>query len=531
MSKGKRESTLRRRARGIARDDGVAMMMAIMLMLVMAALSVLVLGLLLSQVGPTQYAQKNTTTIFAAEAGVESAIGRIRTSVGARDFTGAVYGDPHQLPCTVKGTVGPSASTTTFAATVRYFSEDPAGRDETWLNAQKLGCVDGTGTGAVLPAYALIESKGVAASTGKVAVGSGDRAISMVYRFETTTTNIKGGRIYAWSGSATAQFCLRAGGLTSGSEVFYRAAAGCGLSANDDTELFVYDTDYTIKLASSTLTATPLCLTDVSGAIKLSACNPPTFSQLWSWDQGGRATWVGQNSSIQDSGFCLFSGRTSGNPVAGDKLQVGNCANQSAWGSFSPDPAVGPGAASVNTHQIVNYLEFGRCFDVTDTDVGKDFMISYPCKQDPPAAASLFWNHKWFYTEPLVGTTAPPQLIYVYKDNSTSQKYCLKTAAGQTDPASAGVDAGYFVTLTSACNASSPGQLWTRSTDTGNKVTSYTIRDSSSPSRCVGVGGGRYNGNWSALVVSTCDGGTAQKWNAPADSVNADTGNYLEEIG
>jgi hypothetical protein len=510
-------------------DDGVAMMTTVMMMLIMTALSVLALGLALNQVKPTQFAQKNTRTIFAAEAGVEAALGRIRGAVSPADFTGAVYGNPHKLPCTVTGVVDTVGGSTTYTASVRYFTEDPSGRPETWLAANAMACSASDGTGSVLPTYAMIASAGDAASSAKIAVDSGDRSISMVYRFETTTTNISGGRIYSWNGTATSQFCLRADGLTAGSTVSYRAVATCGTTANEALELWEYDTQYTIKLASSTLTTTPLCMSNDAGTIKLLACDPPAFTQMWSWDKNGRATWVAQDSSINDTSSCLYSGRTSGSPLAGDKLKVGSCASQSAWGSFSPDPAVGPGAASANTRQIVNYLEFGRCFDVTDTAVDRPFMISYPCKQDPPAAASLFWNHKWFYEEPLVGTTRAPQLIFVYKNNVTTDKYCLKTPSAQTDPAYSGVDMGFYVTLTSECNSASANQQWTRSTATGNKTTSWTIRDSSG--RCVGVGGSKYNGNWSTLVVSTCDGSTAQKWNAPSDSVEAEIGNYLEETG
>ncbi|WP_258723187.1 RICIN domain-containing protein [Cellulomonas sp. NS3] len=523
-------TTTTRRHRGLSRlrdDSGVAMMTTVMMMLIMTALSVLVLGLVVNQVAPTQFAQKNTRTIFAAEAGVEAALGRIRTAVGTPDFTGAVYGNPQKLPCTLSGAVDAAGSATSYTATVRYFTEDPSGRDDAWLATNAMSCSPSNGTGSVLPSYAMISSAGDAATEGKISATSGDRAISMVYRFETTTTNIAGGRIYAWNGTSTPVLCLRASSTSAGASVAYRAASTCGTTANEDLELWVYDTDYTIKLASSTLTATPLCLTNESGSIVLRSCGTPTFTQLWSWDKDGRATWVAQDSAINDTGSCLYSGRTSGNPVAGDTLKVGSCASQAAWGSFAPDPAVGPGAASANTRQIVNYLEFGRCFDVTDTEVTRPFMISYPCKQDPPAAASLFWNHKWFYEEPLVGTTRGPQQIYVLRNNDSAQKYCLRTAGGVTDPAYSGVDAGFYVTLTSACNTVDTTQQWTRSTATGNKTTSWTIRDSSG--RCVGVGGSRYNGNWSTLVVSTCDGSTAQKWNAPADSVEAEIGNYLEE--
>ena len=515
-------------------DDGVAMMVALMMIMIMLALSVLVLGLVVNEVAPTHFAQKNTKTIFAAEAGVEASLGRIRSAVAAPDFTGSVFGDPHQLPCSLTGTVDTAGGTTTYNATIRYFSDDPSGRDETWLSSHALACATGSGTGTVLPAYALIASAGAATSSGKVAATSGDRAISMVYRFSTTTTNVAGGRIYAWNGASAPQFCLRADGVAAGSTVSYQAASTCGLSANDSTELWVYDTDYTLKLASSTLTSTALCMTSGSGgSITLQNCSSPVYNQLWAWDSGGRATWVGQDSGINDNGTCLYSGRTSGTPMVGDKLKVGStCANQAAWGSFSPDPAVGPGAASVNTHQIVNYLEFGRCMDVTDTDVTKAFMISYPCKQDPPSGANLYWNHKWFYQEPLVGAVAPAQQIYVYNQGNTSQKYCLQAPIGTTAPAYSGISSGWYVTFTAACSTSDPRQMWVRSKDTGDKTTRYTFQSTytySGVSWCIGVGPSKYNGNWSALIVSACNGSTAQKWNAPADTVHAQLGNYLEE--
>lgn len=522
-------NTLTARLRAAARPDaGLAMMVVVMMTLILMSLSVLVLGMVVSQVAPIQFAQKNTETVFAAEAGVETALGRIRTAEAGGDFTGAVYGKPGLLPCTVNGVVGQASSQTTYTATVRYFAEDPTGKSASWLDANKLACTPGSGTGTVLPAFAYIESAGDAATTGKVGASQGDRAIAMVYRFETTTTNITGGRIFSWASGTEAQFCLRASGTSAGSTVTYRPIAECGSVTNDDTELWIYDTDYTMKLASSTLTSTSLCMTNESGTVRLRACTAG-YTQAFAWHPDGNATWVAQNSSFQNNGTCLKSSQSSGVPSTGSTLLVGSCASQAAWGSFSPDPAVGPGAASISTKQIVNFLEFGRCFDVTDTNVGRAFMISYPCKQDPPSGAELFWNHKWYYDEPLVGTTAPAQLIYVYQSNDPARKYCLRTPSAQTDPTETGVNAGYYPTLVTPCSEADPRQMWTRSTATGVKATSWTIRDNSG--RCIGVGGSKYLNKWSALVVSACDGAAAQKWNAPADSVEAKVGGYLEEKG
>ncbi|WP_456845837.1 hypothetical protein [Cellulomonas sp. P5_C6] len=519
---------LQARTRGEEQERGVALLAALLLVMIMSAMSILVLGLVVSQIKPTQFSEKSTRTIFAAEAGVESSLARIRTAVGGADFTGKIYGDPKKLPCTMTGAVDTAATGTTYDVVIQYFGEDPAGQTAAWRTAKAISCTNGTGTGTVLPAYAYISSHGQAVSSARVGSGLADRSISMIYQFSTTTTNVKGGRIYSYSNSASvAQFCLRATGLVDGSDVAYKTGSTCGTAANTDYELWIYDTDYTIKLASSTLTTTPLCLTTVGTSVKLKACTSPTYQQLWSWDESGKATWQGQTSGIADSSDCLGSIRTSGTPQDGDLLVMNDtCVANQPWGSFSPDPAVGPGAASVNTHQIVNYLEFGRCFDVTDENTGRPFMISYPCKQDPPAGAGLKWNHKWFYNEPLVGAVAPKQLIYI-KDSGGTQ-YCLQTPTAQSTPSGyTGVGVGYYPTLTSSCNLSTVEQQWTRSMATGDKTTSWTIRDNSG--RCVSAAGGKYNGNWTSLVMAACDGSTAQKWNAPAENVDAEVGNYLEE--
>ena len=528
MSKAVR--LLHERLRGVEQDGGVALLTALLMVMIMSALSILVLGLVVSQVKPTHFSEKNTRTIFAAEAGVEASLARIRTAVGAADFTGRVYGDPKKLPCTMTGAVDTAASGTTYDVVVQYFKEDPAGQTAAWRSVNALPCANGTGTNTQLPSYAYIASHGQAVSSARVGATTADRSISMIYQFSTTTTNVKGGRIYSYiPNSSTAQFCLRAEGLTDGSTVKYRPAGTCGTNAKEDYELWIYDTDYTIKLASSTLTATTLCLTTIGTDVKLKTCTSPTYEQLWSWHKDGRASWQGQTSAKNDSGSCLSSPRTSGTPQDGDLLTMNNtCTSNQPYSSFAPDPAVGPGAASVNTHQIVNYLEFGRCFDVTDENTGRPFMISYPCKQDPPAGADLKWNHKWFYNEPLVGTTAPKQLIYVY--DSAGTQYCLQSPSAQTTPSGyTGIGVGFYPVLSTSCNLATPASQWIRNTATGNKTTSWTIQDSTG--RCVAASGGRYNGNWTSLVMAVCDGSTAQKWNAPAENVEAEVGNYLEETG
>ncbi|GCE77348.1 hypothetical protein [Cellulomonas biazotea] len=509
-------------ARRDGQESGVAMLSAIMVILIMTTLSVLVLGLVLSQTMPTQFARKNTQTIYAAEAGIETALGALRTAQGSPDFVGAVYGDIRKLPCTMAGTVAAPGGELAYSVTVRYYRDNPAGQNETWLNSKKLSCVPGNGT-TLQPLFAYITSTGDAPSGSAVADDEGVRTMSSIYRFNTTSTNVIGGRIYSYE----TKYCLRADGTTAGSSISYVDVASCGV--DDDHELWVWDTDYRIKLALSTLPGSgpPLCITGPSTntstvtLARLQTCAATTgtsrWNQLWSWEAGAR--WKGENTDITNYGsFCLRAQTDSGTSPKNSKLYTGACADKAEWGSFNPDPAVGAGAAGPSTSQVVNFLEFGRCFDVTWAAVTHPHMIIYPCKQDPSGGSKLDWNHKWFYTEPTGGNGSVETTIYVRRNNSDADKWCLKAASTTTYPTLA------------TCNASDPQQKWIRSADTGNYQTSYTFVPKSNATRCIGLGD-KFEGAWSKMVLTDCTGGLDQKWNAPPENVSASVGNYLESRG
>jgi hypothetical protein len=494
-------------------DSGVAMMSSILLVLIMASLSMVVLALVMAQTRPTEFARKNTRTIFAAEAGVEAALSQIRSAGGTPDFTGTIYGDLTQLPCALQGTVADAAGDLSYQVQVRYYKDDPAGQSETWLTANKMACKPAT-----QPIYAYITAQGFAETTPRLSADDADRSLSTVYQFNTTNTNIAGGRIYTFGDA----FCLRADGLTAGSTITYKAKSECG--TDDDHELWLYDVDYKLKLAVTTIPgSTALCITGPVTAggtgekVTLQPCKTDAarWNQLWSWDTGAR--WQGQKQDLTNySGSCLYAGTTTNSAVGNAKLHVGSCASDQPWGSFNPDPAVGAGAASADTIQIVNYLEFGRCFDVTDQQVGKAFMIVYPCKQDPSGGARLNWNHKWYYSEPATGSSVREnQQIYVKENNADSGKKCLQSPGAS----------GTYVTLVT-CSASAPNQQWDRYKDTGNAATSYTFVDYLG--RCVGLSEDKYNDAWSKIVVTSCSGEADQKWNAPAQKSDAQIGDYVE---
>lgn len=500
-------------------DEGIAMLSAILLILILTTLSTLVLGLVISQAMPTQFARKSTQTVYAAEAGIETALSTLRGAVGSPDFVGAVYGDVRKLPCTLKGTVATPGGELGYDVKVRYYRDNPAGQSESWLEAKKLACVPGNGT-TLQPLFAYITSTGDAATGAALTGTDGVRTMSSIYRFNTTSTNVIGGRLYSYFSS----YCLRADGTTAGSAISYIPVAQCGV--DDDRELWVYDTDYRIKLAVSTLPGSgpQLCITGPNSNTTsttqayLRACtaaNSATrWNQLWSWEAG--AIFKGENTTITDYGsFCLRA-QTS-NPQ-NSKLYTGTCADKADWGSYNPDPAVGAGAAGPSTYQIVNFLEFGRCFDVTWATVTHPHMIIYPCKQDPSGGSKLAWNHKWYYTEPAAGQATVETTIYVRRNNSDGDRWCLKASAGTLYPTLA------------TCNASDPAQKWIRSGDTGNYQTSYTFTPKSASTKCIGLGD-KFETAWSIMVLTDCTGGIDQKWNAPPENVTASVGNYLESRG
>lgn len=502
-------------------EDGVALLLVIMMMLVVTSLSMLVLGVVIAQVQPTALAQKSTITINGAQAGVDAALSQIRSSVGAPNAAGNAFGNRTALPCTLQGTVGAASDRNAYAVTIEYYDTDPTDLADADRASHRLVCTAGSGL-AVVPAFALIKSAGTASgrSVPRAASTSGDRTIQSLYAFKVSNVNIPGGLFY----SVTNRFCLEADSEATGAKVTYTAAVNC--KKGDPLQTWVYDTDYTIKLADS-LNGQALCLTLASQTavdfVTLTPCGTKQTNQLFSYEGG--AKFRGQNAQNTDYGaVCLYAGAKSG-PVEGSYLKGGpdGCASANdEWGSFSPEPKVGAGAASKTTNQIVNYLEFGRCMDVTNGAIGSSYMIVYPCKQDPSTAGGkLNWNHKWYYTE---GTETAPttaaQRITVKVNNADNNAYCLSV---QPPGAS-----NTYVTFVKPCNASDVKQAFVRTWALpGNYASSYTFKDTWG--RCLSLGPkAQPSGSvkWSTIVAATCTGGSEQKWNAPAglqDAAVSDT--------
>jgi hypothetical protein len=507
-----------RRATAAGDERGAAMVSVILFMILLTGMSAVLLSVVLGQISFSYASQKTTKTVYAAQAGLQAGLGIVRTAAAAPDSVGKVWGSLSKLPCSFTGNLDGSTNATSYSVTMYYFTADPTGQSDTWINANKLACST-TGGLTVQPAFALVRSEGQATAIPGQAASVGNRYLSATYKFRINNVNIAGGRIFDLGKS----WCLDAETATAGSKVKYVPTASC---TNDADELWIYDTTYQIKLASSTVTgSTPLCITGpaTSGgatqSVKLQNCmgatDPARWNQLWSWVGGER--WMGQNQAIAtgNSSYCLSSNVSDGSSLTGKDLMV----STTCYGNFGPEAAVGAGAASYGTHQIVNYKQFGRCADVTNQSITYAFMIVYPCKQDPTGTGvNLLWNHKWYYTEPITGQTSlGNQQIYVNLNDVATQKYCLQTPA-----TGSGSFYPVFVTCTTAAT-----QKWTRYYNTGTYATSYVFTDTYG--RCLTADTNDvYASSWAKMTVTTCNGSEVQKWNAPPIFTDASFGSYKE---
>lgn len=528
-----------RRHRLVGReDDGIALMSVILLIVVIGMLAVLMLGLVLAELRPTLYANKNTRTISASQAGIDAALSQIRNA-RTTDGSGSVVGDIHQLPCVVSGPVEDGSGATSFVAKVTYFADDPGDKDDAWRTANALTCYPGTGaTGGLrkVPTHAVIESVG-SDDSATVMADVANRSLEATYTFPLTTRTISGGQIM----DSNYQYCLVAGSATVGSYIAFQPAEDARCKTPGDLNLWSWRSDYMIHLSSTDLDGrVPLCLSGRASnstpvAMTLQECTLLTtdgLGQRFSWT--GTHTWLGQNSDNTDYGSSYIV-NADNNIGAGDRISVSTSTSNP---KPVPLPAVGKGNASKATEQVVNQSQFGRCLDVTDTDISKAYMISYPCKQDPTGGGNFDWNHKWYYTEPdaNLGQTSVKTTLRV---TTGGTDYCLLTtdtqgivAGGRPD----GVNVGdykpsmfpRFRTTSGGINCSGTGNSeWTRYADTGDVMTSWTFVDRNG--RCLSANGDRVAGsNWNSIVVQTCDGKDYQKWNVPDDPIEASVGDFVE---
>lgn len=530
------------RRRIAAGDDGFAMMSVIMLIMVIGVLAVIVLSVVTSQVNPTLFAEKNTRTLAAAQAGLDAASSQLRNAT-TPDPTGVPAGDIHKLPCKVSGAVEGTGGETSYEATLQYYLKDPVGKDTTWRTDNALTCYTGTGTnGGVrsVPKFAMITSEGFdAASTSQV--GRADRVVESAYTFQLTTRKIGGGMILDRDSS----YCIVAGAAAPGSNLTYESVTSPACQEPNDLNSWTWANDYMLHLSATDINGKiPLCIT---GRASSSTPEPMTLEpctttgldplgQLWSWT--GAYTWEGQDAANTRRSNTKIVNENKG-VDAGEKLSVSTSVDNA---SLDPLPAVGKGNASYDTQQVVNFNQYGRCLDVTAENPTATYMIAFTCKQDPTGMGNIFWNHKWAYTEPAPDAESVPTTISVTVADSSKPFYgqtlCLVTTSTLTTVTTYGPPEGSgqgrfprFVTPGGARDCSSPNTVWTRYGYSTDDNLAYTFVDSKG--RCLSGGGPvtKAQKEYTSITVETCNGSGDQKWNVPDTPVTASLGDFSEVTG
>jgi Tfp pilus assembly protein PilX len=584
-----RDTMMQRLMQRIARraedpDSGVAMLLALMVILLVLSISIAVAGVTLSQVKPTQLDRKTVVTEDAAEAGFDVALNRIRAAASGTTTNAAgntvPAGSRALLPCgPVTGSVnGGATSDSTYTVTLAYYTTDPTGQSASWLSSNKLACTTGPSS---VPGFVALSSTGGAPTIPGTRANSGNRVIQTVYALSTTNQNIAGGNIPFYANLNLCFAVNDAAAVNTGDGI---VVATC--DPNSPQQKWSYTANLQLQVVATD--GSLQCMQAVNTqytVVKLAPCStlllPPAspytpYQQIWSYNDGGQF----QNSKTDDSGlgsYCLnlYTGApgSAGNPAAlatGDLVDLDVCGSQ-----MVPTASVGAGAAGslLRPFQLVNYLNFGRCIDDTDQSVGANWLIGYPCKQDPQAT-NLTWNQKYYTgisdgdggtgataayggsggsSDTVIATTTPTvtgcqisntqacQFISFpnMAGGSTSQYYCLE--AGTSAAPSAPVN-GTIVTV-QPCDHTDHYQMWTY---TSNFVSSYPNQyliqpyGASTNNLCLSMTIGSfppgltYNGSGGGTIpaygyisLQTCTGTAWQKWNAPPNpQTNAQKNTY-----
>lgn len=539
----RRSSTPRpRRPRfALLRDDRGSMTMLMLVILIGMSFGALLIPMVIGQNQTTRYDDSRVHSLHAAQAGFDVALGLIRSAT-----PDGKIGDTTKLPCgPLSGAVNDAVNGGNgyYTVSIEYYVSDPASHltdsaaDSDWRAANKMLCAKSFGpyrpaTNVYTPSFALLASTGDDGAVLKG--GSAGRMLRTTYVFKTTNTNISGGIIRIFPDSSGVQYCMDAGATPAvGTPVTIKA---CDLISK--AQGWSYNADLSIQLVSSVADVTMvgnaqgngLCLDSpgahaANNAIVLGWCaaqvrgtdlqmhniNAP-WNQQWSSDDNAHLRGAKPDKSDTDT-FCINVAAQA----SAQALTLQACAGfvtdiKQTW---VPQPTVGSGAAAApdpvpagylaSQHQLVNFLQFGRCLDVTGMDVTQPYMIAYSCKQNPnPAAVS--WNQKWGYNGSGEWVT--------FKDGKSSTPYCL-TRQGTS------VVSGSYVNLVACPTVATDNVKWRNNLTqdgSGNELpyaNKYTVTDPSG-AYCLSLSPSSdlLNGQYYKTTVETCNGTPEQKWNA-----------------
>lgn len=509
-------------------DQGAAMVVALATILLVTILGVIVTGAVVSQVGTAQFEQKNTRTAHGAEAGLDVALGEIRAAFGPDRVDRTVdVGYRQLLPCdpgtsawTTVGAVDGQPGEIGYSVQVRYYVTEPTGQDAGWLSANAVPC--GASGPQSLPLFALLESTGTGSDAGQAAAGAAERTLVQIYDLRSSNANIPGGLIRRdrTNNASLPDLCLDSG------TAFPVAGAAVRMELCDETDagqIFWWRKDFTIVQTSTVGTAAgEMCVTSSatttsSQTVTMQGCAvapaAPPYTQRWGYADNGFLQ-VFPRYPGNTTRYCSW---VPDNTAPGPFQATTDACNRGIYdvqAGIRPDPSVGAGSvgdigdvvADDQSYQWVNYEEFGRCFDVTGWNADAQYMIAYPCKQNP--TSSVGWNQVLAWnatTRQLRVRSGPSGTAY---NAATGAWKCLQAPAAGANPP--------YVVMRDCQGTADASQSWSVNRDTGSYPSSYTVVDGLG--RCLSVrsfAGGGGNASWSRIVVETCDGSDRQKWNSP----------------
>ena len=539
-------------------EGGFALIFSLLLIFIVASLSIAIAGIVYNQVSPTLSQRKQISTVNAAAAGLQVSLDQIRTA-STVNGSNQLVGLPAQLRCTgatgatfvdnsgasvtasgatfagtVNTTSGNSASggTLRYQTSVAYYATDPSSQNLTWLKANALACPL-----QAAPGYAYLQTHGLVQGQ---ATTSGDRTQHATYQFNTSNKNVAGGRLTPLGSNPA--LCLDAGSNPRvGSTMQMQPCLALGTpsqswSYRHDLSLF-YEGNPSLNLciqASTTVgtNATLQTCTSDGTASTYPYASSTQQQQEWPFDDDGHFAAAAAGGGVGST--CLDpAGQTATSQAAqGAYLVVVICDNiTTGYNAWNPDPQVGAGLAGGNTtgipgaptNQYVNYAEFGRCLDITGQDVTANHLIDYPCKQAPDKT-QLTFNQVWTFQAYGSGGFGT---MYVTKSGT---QYCL------TAPSS-----GVYIVVSPTGNGGSgctqsptPYQLWQPTGNLqGNYPNSYELVNQQL-TMCMTASSGP-NGDLtpgsSNIIVQTCNGTLAQKWNAPPTPPGTGLSNVGENNG
>jgi hypothetical protein len=482
-------------------DQGT-ILMALLVTLVAMAMSATLVPIVISQIATSRTISARTMALDAAQAGIDVALGQLRSAVDAATGKGSLEALP---PCAMTGTVG--ATGLRYRVTISYFGlTDPTDPG----TAVPLTCppVD-------VPYSASLSATGGGPLVASLAAGSaGTRTIDATYTFKTTNENVTGGAIQL-AAPAVNPLCMDAGTIASPPTGTHVTMQRCVLGGTS-SQRFAYTSDLSIMLVGSERTGALLgmCLEApvphaAGGLVTFQPCLARVARQQWSLDDSSQ--FRGTTDGVKLDGFCLSVKVPDNNP--GSDVVVGSCNTGANQTTFRPQTGVGAGMASAVTNQLVNYKQFSRCLDVTNQVATSSYMIVWFCKQAPDGGVT--WNQQWTYP-PLTTTAdnATPERIRTTGTNNPG--YCLLTPGSTL--------AGKYVTMTPCTPTgilTDERLKWTVYGDTGNYATSYRIVDSYGyclvPTDLTVANPDTHSDGTSKVKVAACNNSELQKWNAPAN--------------